>query len=276
VETSPFAGADSAATVDAIPLSRKETRPATPPPATPPPVTAPPVTAPPVTALRVDGQPVDAQPVDAPAVDAPQAETPAVRRPRRIDPVLVRGAMDGDAKAIDRLLSALRPLVTSYCRARLGTWARRTGDADDCAQEILLAVFSVLPRYQGSEETFLPFVYGIAAHKVNDLFRRESRDRSQPLADFDSMDALLAESDPGPAERAERGDALRDIRRSMDILTGVQRQVVILRVLLGFSAADTAAALDIPSAGAVRVVQHRALSRLRRALTTERVVAEPA
>lgn len=232
----------AAATLDTIPLSRKES------PACSP---------------------------QAPA-DTPEVESPAPRPVSRLDPLLVAAAMDGDPRSVDALLAALRPLVTNYCRARLGVWSRRTGDADDCAQEVMLAVFSVLPRYQGSPEAFLPFVYGIAAHKVHDLFRRESRDRSRPLADFEAMDSLLAERGPGPAEWAELDDTLRDMRQSMEVLTSVQRDVLVLRVLLGFSAAETAEALGIPSAGAVRVVQHRALARLRAALGTERVVARSA
>ena len=46
-----------------------------------------------------------------------------------------------------------------------------------------MAVLGALSRYGDQPESFLPFVYGIAAHKVADHYRRAGRDRSDPAAD---------------------------------------------------------------------------------------------
>ena len=48
----------------------------------------------------------------------------------------------------------------------------------------------------------------------------------------------------------------------LDILPAKQREILILRVVVGLSAEETAAAVGA-TAGAVRVAQHRALSRLK-------------
>ena len=50
-----------------------------------------------------------------------------------------------------------------------------------------------------------------------------------------------------------------------------QREILVLRVVVGLSAEQTADAVG-STPGAVRVAQHRALSRLRKVLTSEGVV----
>lgn len=49
-----------------------------------------------------------------------------------------------------------------YCRARLGSGDARHS-ADDVAQDVLLAVFAALPRYDGPTQGLRAFVFGIAA-----------------------------------------------------------------------------------------------------------------
>jgi len=47
----------------------------------------------------------------------------------------------------------------------------------------------------------------------------------------------------------------------------------VLRIILGLSAEETAAAVGLGSAGAVRVAQHRALTTLRRGLVAQKRAA---
>lgn len=50
------------------------------------------------------------------------------------------------------------------------------------------------------------------------------------------------------------------------ILPDKQREIVVLRIVVGLSAEETAGVVG-STAGAVRVAQHRALTRLRKILT---------
>ena len=50
--------------------------------------------------------------------------------------------------------------------------------------------------------------------------------------------------------------------RLLQVLPAKQREILILRVVVGLSAEETAEAVD-STPGAVRVAQHRALARLR-------------
>ena len=74
---------------------------------------------------------------------------------------------------------------------------------------------------------------------------------------------------------ALRRDVHPDLMRSIDALPERQREILRLRVVLGLSAEETATAVG-STPGAVRVAQHRALSRLRGGLTaSERPVSGP-
>ncbi len=166
-------------------------------------------------------------------------------------------AAEGDPAATEALLVRLRPLIVRYCRARLGRWDGGRGSADDVAQEVCLAVLTALPRYVDRGRPFIAFAYGIAAHKVLDVHRLQAAGRD-PAGELPET-ADLAD---GPEQIAVAAERSHRLRRLLAMLPEIQREVVILRVAVGMSAREVAEALGM-SAGAVRVSQHRALSRLR-------------
>jgi len=172
---------------------------------------------------------------------------------------LVTAAMAGDRDAVGRVLTIIRPLVVRYCRARLGAPDRSSASADDVAQEVCLAVLTALPGYRVQGKPFLAFVYGIAAHKVIDAHRASARNRSEPVAEIpDAMEAA-----DGPEQRALRLELSGEMGQLLDQLPDKQREILVLRVVVGLSAEETAEAVG-STPGAVRVAQHRALARLRK------------
>jgi RNA polymerase sigma-70 factor, ECF subfamily len=163
------------------------------------------------------------------------------------------------SECYSHLLALIHPLVLRYCRARLGRRETALGTADDVAQDVCMAVVSVLPAYQLKGLSFRAFVYGIAGNKVVDAFRASGRDRTEPVAEPPDT-PVTAE---GPEHRvldAERDAALRVL---LAHLTPRQQEVLVLRLAVGLSAEETAEAVG-STPGAVRVTQHRALLRLRR------------
>ena len=191
---------------------------------------------------------------------APDA-APERRPTAQVPDELVTAAMAGDRDAVARLLEVIRPLVARYCRGRLGPVDRSFLSADDVAQEVCLAVLTALPNYRVQGKPFLAFVYGIAAHKVIDAHRSVSRGRTDPVADV--PDAV--ETGAGPEQRALRGELSAQLRDLLDTLPEKQREILLLRIVVGLSAEETAEIVEA-SPGAVRVAQHRALSRLRKNL----------
>ena len=168
-------------------------------------------------------------------------------------------AAAGDNDAADILLAQVQRLVLRYCRARLGSSGGGVyGTADDVAQEVCLAVLTALPRYRDIGRPFSAFVFGIAAHKVADAHRCAARDPSRPA------DVLPDRPDDaaGPEAAALAAADVQLAHELLDSLPAQQREVVVLRVAVGLSAEESGAALGM-SPGAVRVAQHRALTKLR-------------
>lgn len=121
-----------------------------------------------------------------------------------------------------------------------------------------MAAITALPRYRDQGRPFLAFVYGIAAHKVADAHRAAARNRAEPT---DSVPERLS-ADAGPEQLAVDAEASARMNDLLKVLPEKQREILILRVVVGMSAEETAEAVG-STAGAVRVAQHRALARLK-------------
>lgn len=174
-----------------------------------------------------------------------------------VDAVAVAAAA-GDAVATHELLTYLRPIMVRYCRGKLGRM-RPINSPDDVAQEVCLAVFRALPTYRHLGRPFLSFVFGVAAHKVADVHRAAARDRSLPTAETPDMAAI----EENPEQIALRRELAEHTGGLLRTLLPRQREILIMRVVLGMSAQETATAVGT-TPDAVRVAQHRAISRLRR------------
>lgn len=126
-----------------------------------------------------------------------------------------------------------------------------------------MAVLSALPTYTDRGAPFEAFVYAVCSNKVRDAQRALSR-APQPVAQApDDVDRR-----PGPEEAAVTRADLEGVYAMLADLPEAQREILVLRVAVGLSADETAAAMGM-TAGAVRVAQHRALSTMRRRMADQ-------
>ncbi|MCV7019182.1 sigma-70 family RNA polymerase sigma factor [Mycolicibacterium aichiense] len=174
----------------------------------------------------------------------------------------VAEAVAGSRDALREVVETIRPIVVRYVRARLGATERVGLSADDVAQEVCLAAIQALPRYQDQGRPFLAFVYGIAAHKVADAHRAAARNRSDPTDVVPERFSL----DAGPEQMAMQSDSAARMTKLLEILPEKQREILMLRIVVGLSAEETADAVG-STPGAVRVAQHRALAKLKTEIT---------
>lgn len=166
-------------------------------------------------------------------------------------------AREGDDVATNDLMAAVHQLALRYARARLGRFAATVDAAADVAQEVCVAVLVALPRYTDRGLPFEAFVYRIAANKVADARRGAMKD-PVPTDELPVVEDLT----PGPEEQAVSADEASRVWDLLATLPEQQRELLTLRVAVGMTAEQTASALGM-TAGAVRVAQHRALTRLR-------------
>ncbi|WIM72999.1 RNA polymerase sigma factor ShbA [Corynebacterium suedekumii] len=142
-------------------------------------------------------------------------------------------AMDGDRRALQRIMQIVHPMVLRYARARVG--GGRTPTPEDIAQEICLAVATSIGNFVDKGRPFMAFVYGIAFNKVADAHRSMARDHSHPTEEVPDA----ADGDT-PEEFALVSDGSNRVRALLDELSDKARDIVILRVFVGLSAEETA------------------------------------
>ncbi len=185
--------------------------------------------------------------------------------------LLVDAARTGGGWAFGRLWELLAPAVAAYLRGR------GVRDADDVTSEVFLAAFRRLDSFDGDGDHFRAWLFTIAHHKgVDAMRRRQSRERLVDPMDGTAADELAG----GRVARSAEDEALdrlggSDARRLLDDFTEDQRAVLLFRVVADLSLAETAMVLDKP-VGAVKALQHRALARLRRAMSDEEAVSPDA
>ena len=148
-----------------------------------------------------------------------------------------------------------RAELEAHCRKIVGS-----ADAEDAVQEALLRAWSALPTLR-SRSAARSWLYRIATNASLDAVARRAP-RVIPIDGADPHEPIeLPDPAPDPSERYEQREALERALRRATRLPHSQRRVLIMREALGYSARETAAALDT-SVAAV----NSSLQRARRAL----------
>jgi RNA polymerase sigma-70 factor (ECF subfamily) len=158
-------------------------------------------------------------------------------------------ARSGADWAVAVLYRDVNPPLLRYLQARA------PDVADDLAGEVWMAVATKLAGFEGDESGFRGWVFTIAARRVIDHRRRRARRRTDPVPN-----EVLA-TRQGAADITDDVSSQAAVRQLVAGLPPEQAEVVLLRVVGGFSAAEVAE-MTGRSPGSVRVLQHRALQRL--------------
>jgi len=177
---------------------------------------------------------------------------------------LVDAAKAGDEAALAELYSLYFPRVYRYILARMGN----PYDAEDLTEEVFLRVLDAIERFQWREAPFSAWLFRIAHNAVISQRRKDgARGRSSPLSE-----ALPVDSQ-GPEEMVENRLALNEIMKAAETLPEAQRRVISLRFAAGLTVAETARAMG-KGEGNVKVIQHKAIAKLREMLAQRPKVHE--
>jgi len=161
----------------------------------------------------------------------------------------------GDQAALEAFMDRFGALVWSLARR----FSRDRADAEDAAQEVLLAIWRVAGRYdpaRASEETFVAM---IARRKLIDRMRSAASGSRPPitveLPDLPDTglpaSALIERSE----DVARAGQVLADLRPE-------EQRVIRMSVLQGLTHAEISARLGMPI-GTVKTNIRRGLARVR-------------
>lgn len=167
---------------------------------------------------------------------------------------LLKDAQSGDSEAFGELYERYAPRVFRYLYAHLDNRL----DAEDLTEEIFLRVWKTLGSYQEQGVPFLAFLFRVARNALIDHYRRSAKGEQEESID----DIHLRDRAPEPVEAVTATLEHQRLRQVMDQLREDYRTVLALRFLSELSPEETARVMG-RSAGAVRVLQHRALAALR-------------
>lgn len=163
----------------------------------------------------------------------------------------------GDRLAVEELLRRHHDLVLAVCH-RI---CRSREDAEDAAQDSLIAIVKGLDRFDGRSR-FSTWVYRVTTNCCLDELRRRRR-RPDPI-DADRMPDA-ASPEPGPERHAELGDDRRRLADELDRLPEEFRVPLVLRDVADLDYATIGEILEIPP-GTVRSRIARGRARLAQAL----------
>ena len=147
---------------------------------------------------------------------------------------------------------------------------RNEAEADDAAQETAIKVYLNLKNFRGDSQ-FRTWVLSIARNEGLGRLRKAGTRREDSLdADTDEQTgdytpAILTSWREVPSEALERQELGAMLRRAIEGLPEIYRNVVLLRDIEEMDVRETAAALGITE-GTVKVRLHRARAVLQREL----------
>ncbi len=170
---------------------------------------------------------------------------------------LVDRARKGDPEGFAGLYELLAAPIHRYLAAQVG----EATEVEDMTADVFVEAARRIRTFRGDGAAFMRWLFTVARNDVRDHRRREARRRTSPVA----HPADREDPTPGADELAIARLEGRRAVEALGQLTPDQRQVVLLRFAAGLGLAETAAVLGKP-VGAVKSLQHRGLTALRRLL----------
>jgi RNA polymerase sigma-70 factor (ECF subfamily) len=159
----------------------------------------------------------------------------------------VERAKDGDEDALRFLYLRYADNVYGY----VCSIVRDEHEAEDVTQQVFAKLLGSLGRYQPRSVPFSAWILRVAHNAAIDHVRAR---RPVPVEEVRG---------PEPADDGAARESFRDLRVALDTLPREQREVIVLRFLVGLSPREIAERMG-RSEDAVNGLQHRGRRRLRR------------
>ncbi len=171
-------------------------------------------------------------------------------------------ARRAEAWAFTELFERVAGRLTGFLAARGAT------DPEGLANEVLLRAFRAIGGFEGNEIQFRAWIFTIGRNLLVD--ERRKRERRPELR------SIAPEEMPEPAGAGTDADLTAGmgdewVRGVLDELPSSQREVLLLRIVAELPIKETAEIVG-KTEGAVKLLQHRALRRLRKRLGTRGVI----
>lgn len=175
------------------------------------------------------------------------------------DDQLVHRAIRGDNGAFGQLYERYLELIYRYIYFRVAD----SYEAEDLTETVFLKAWEALPRLREKNLNFKAWLYRVAHNVVVDRHRMH-----KPTVSLDQVVLHKSFIGENPEITAQDGETATEIARLIASLDEDLQQVITCRFIMNMSHAETAVILG-RSEGYVRVLQHRALKKLKEILKDE-------
>ena len=168
---------------------------------------------------------------------------------------LVKQAVEGNPDAFGELYSEFAEKIYRYIYYNV----RDKVMSEDITQEVFLKAWKAIGSCKGKETTFSSWLYRIAHNLVIDRYRKKKH--------------VLLESHPVeniPDTRVDIGEQLDEeyLFSYLEFLPPNQKQLIILKFVEGMNNREIATIMK-KTEGAIRIMQMRALAKLRETMETD-------
>lgn len=169
---------------------------------------------------------------------------------------LVERVISGDLEAFGQIYGIYRDQIYRYVFYQV----RDRMTAEDLTEEIFMKAWGSMGKQKKQVRTFSSWLYRIAHNHIIDYFRTRRQ--------HESLDETIPDASAGPLEEVEEKLMQQQLAESLSCLLPQQRQTIILKFIEELDNCEIARIMQ-KRPGAVRVMQMRALEKLRQKLGSE-------
>jgi RNA polymerase sigma-70 factor (ECF subfamily) len=169
---------------------------------------------------------------------------------------LVKRACGGDHEAFARLYEDHFDKIFRYVVLKIGNSA----EAEDMTQQVFIRAYESIGSYRWQGIPFSAWLFRIAHNQMVDFVRKQSKKPWVPLDE-----SLPIMSNSNPEHDVEVKMEMEKVVAASKQLTKAQQEVISLRFAGGLSITEAAKAMH-KSEGAIKALQHSAISALRKSL----------
>ena len=166
-------------------------------------------------------------------------------------------------------LLRFEPVLLLWAKCQMPTWMRGKLDPTDLVQQTLLEAVKADGLAGQPDHAVLAYLRRALIHNLIDATRKFAAARLEVVAAAETSLQLanwLAAEQSSPSERADRNERYDRLAMALTELPDDQRRVVELRYMQGMKVTEIAALFG-RTEGAVSLLLHRAVSKLRLDLT---------
>lgn len=175
---------------------------------------------------------------------------------------LVQRAQQNDQQAFSELYEAYFDKIYRYIVLKIGD----REEAEDMTQRVFLNAMKSISSFKWKGTPFSAWLYRIAHNQIVDHLRKKSKRQTDLLDD----DPPLASENrySNPQQLTEHSMSMEELMAATLQLTDAQREVISLRFTSDLPTAQVARIMG-KSEGAIKALQHAAITALRKTMVTE-------